>query len=265
MVGRFVKGIWIEEKGQLYPYDNPIIIDESNKYDYIFSDSVWMGTHYLSKYEALIDIPIYEIKKLIEYETYLHSSIESENKNRFQHRGLFSLPIFIYASLSLVSDFFTGHTKNRPNPQNVVSFINAYFPKGFRKIQNIMWDGIRNGITHQIYPKIYTYNFRDIILNLSDYKKKYPSLIHHNNGNPVISINWIEYGLEFISAINSYKLELETNSSLQENFIKAYKTFEAKTPVNIMDKKVNEIKQIYFSLLDYEGKDNLPIVISEWD
>jgi len=132
---------------------------------------------------------------------------------------------------------------------NVIRFIKDFFPKQYQKIPRIFWDGVRNGLVHTFYPKLFTYpdnaNSSSGSLQFDFYVEppNFPSKIKKDNNKILIRINVFELYRVLEKAIDDYCDKLKHTEKLQKKFIKAWKSIEEyKDPADDLQSK--EIKKL---------------------
>lgn len=157
--------------------------------------------------------------------------------------GNVSIPIPVNTALELASALYTGKTKytmkRKPTgpgryrlvhdfnaTSNVAEFVGRFFPSRSKHIPQILWDGIRNGVDHTFAPKTMRRGSSYIQFQFIVEPKSTPSAIHLVRNNIVLQINSLEYFRVVKRAIAAYKRELQTDTLLQRNFIRAWRSYE---------------------------------------
>lgn len=158
---------------------------------------------------------------------------------------------------------------------NVISFIESYFPGEYQNIPNILWSGTRNGLVHTFYPTFFEYQGNctisfefyvgdrdkpsDVILESTagpirtsgdvrtvSFNVSSGERIDYNSSsetpyNTVIRINVFNLYKVLKEAIEKYLADLEEKEDLQGNFINAWESIEQNTrPINPDDRKARE-------------------------
>lgn len=163
--------------------------------------------------------------------------------------GNLSIPILVCTGLELLSALYSGKTKylNEKNynaEENVIKFINDFFPEHVKRIPRILWDSVRNGIDHMFIPKPvqcaqYRINFifRRDVQSVSDIIRR---------GNTIfISIAAISFYTALRQAIENYKNVLQKDEILQCNFINAWSSIEEYSRnITNDENKVKELKHL---------------------
>ena len=108
----------------------------------------------------------------------------------------------------------------------VKPFINAFFPKEYREIPRLLWDGIRNGLVHTFSPKPFEYKGSYIQFQFYVEDQNFPSHIEKVNNTILIKINVFELYRILEKAIEAYRAELENSDDLQKKFIRAFSSIE---------------------------------------
>ena len=118
---------------------------------------------------------------------------------------------------------------------NVGRFIEYFFPKEYKNIPFLLWDGVRNGLVHSFYPKSFSFqgssqrSERYIQFQFYVEDKNISSHFKKDKDTIWICINVFELYRVVKKAIEDYldKLDkLKHDETLQDRFIKAWSSVE---------------------------------------
>ena len=138
---------------------------------------------------------------------------------------------------------------------NVRTFIKDFFPKEYKGIPLLLWDGVRNGLVHSFYPKSFSFqrssqrSERYIQFQFYVEDKNISSHFNKDNDTIWICINVFELYRVVKKAIEDYLDKLKHDETLQDRFIKAWSSVEDyrdKADSNQLD-EIEKLKK----LLDY--------------
>jgi hypothetical protein len=162
--------------------------------------------------------------------------------------GNLSIPILICTGLELVSALYAGKSKYLDEKdynaeENVVKFIEDFFPQHLRMMPRILWDGVRNGIDHLFVPKSMQCAQNRIRFNFR--RDHQDSDVNRIQGVIIISINVIAFHKALRQAIADYKIKLQNNEIIQSNFINAWSSIEEyHRNITNDNRKANELNQL---------------------
>jgi hypothetical protein len=187
-----------------------------------------------------------------------------QNKATLQDRGggNLSVPILICTALELASALYAGKTQYMKCTEcqrsidynatdNVKKFVDHFFPGISKRLPFLLWDGIRNGIVHTFSPKPFTYRGKNIRFQFCVEPKTKQSYATEVNGTVLIRINAFELYEILGKAIENYQKELKTDSTLKDNFIRAWSSIEEDSSRNI-----DKSKEPKTSLAELEKANN---------
>ncbi len=151
--------------------------------------------------------------------------------------GNLSVPILLSTALGLVSDLYVGKTdymertgdipeRSYRADNNVEQFVAHFFPQNYSKFPLLIWDGVRNGITHLFSPKPFQYQGEIIRFQFSVENKNASSFVTKEGETTFVRINDFELYDVFKKAIENYRQELENDEELQNKFIQAWDSIE---------------------------------------
>lgn len=215
-----------------------------NNHDYIFAP-IWNGTNTRwSWLENCLLGDLFTFNDGIK----LYTSGEKVTDRYPRGGGNFSLLDAITTALEALSKLNAGGGSNAED--KVVDFINQYFPPSsiHKLFPHLLWQGIRNGVDHNFYPKKFNYDSYTVNFgadNLAD-----QSVITLENNIISIAVSDQHLLRDTYSALEAYKLQLEGNAGLQERFKIWWDELEKIVPINLSDAKRVEIE----SILDYIRK-----------
>jgi len=203
--------------------ENPSSMTPQEKEEYIFSPNDDFGLKWIE--DALLG----DIQTFLDGIRHLTSKGDSNLENFPRGSGNLSLQILICTGLELASSLFSGISKedNKYNAtDNVERFIKKYYPAPYQEIPRIFWDGVRNGLTHNFYPKSYEHNGNAISFTFFVDDNGKPSQITKTSDGFRIYINSINAVETLREAIKKYRTDLEKSSDLQDNFIRVFESIK---------------------------------------
>jgi hypothetical protein len=226
MRGKFVKGKWVENPC------NEKKMSKTEKYNFIFLPDNPTNPKSISKFDEIAKIPFQDIDFLIES---VQKKIKYNKDNRIDYDlsiGINSIPILCFSQIQLITNYCYGiQNQDKSDPNNVEKFIKKFFYEGFEKIPRIIWDGMRNGMMHQFYPKSYQLNANHIKISCYIEDERLATHIYLNNGVLLIAVNSFQFANVCRNAIQNYKKDLESDEELQNCFITAH--FGYNQPIDI--------------------------------
>ena len=127
---------------------------------------------------------------------------------------------------------------------NIVEpFLKYFFPKEYREIPLLLWDGIRNGLVHTFSPKPFEYNGSYIRFQFYVEDQNFPSHIEKASNAILIRINVFELYRVLEKAVEAYRAKLENSAELQDKFIRAWSSIEEYTE-KADDNQSNEVEKL---------------------
>ena len=228
---------------------------------YIFEDTSFEGR---PRFKWIIDCLLGDIQTFFDgIENFIKNK---EKSGKRDGGGNLSVPILISTALEFVAALYTGKTKyqikkegeklNKYNAtDNVRRFIKDFFPKEYKDIPSLLWDGVRNGLVHSFYPKSFSFqrssqrSERYIQFQFYVEDKNISSHFNKDNDTIWICINVFELYRVVKKAIEDYLDKLKHDKTLQDRFIKAWSSVEDyrdKADSNQLD-EIEKLKK----LLDY--------------
>jgi len=141
---------------------------------------------------------------------------------------------------------------------NVGRFIEYFFPKEYKNIPFLLWDGVRNGLVHTFSPKPFKYHQNYIRFQFFVEDRKVQAHVTKVDNTILIRINIFELYQLLKKAIEDYRAELENNENLQDKFILAWASIEEYTRNIDHDvEKSNEAKRL---LSELKKSNNYPLL-----
>jgi hypothetical protein len=162
-----------------------------------------------------------------------------ENKDQYPDRGggNVCIPILVDTALELLSAMYVGETEYMEHmgciskgqyraDKNVEQFVKHFFPEHYRKFPLLIWDAMRNGITHLFSPKPLQYQGATIRFRFAVEPKTGYSCVERKENTVWIGINDFELYELLKRTLNNYANELKTDETLKDNFISAWESIE---------------------------------------
>jgi hypothetical protein len=154
--------------------------------------------------------------------------------------GNCTFPIAVCAGIDFVSDLYGGDTKylhetgacDCPKGQRfsqaalAAAFIQDCFDGLSTEIAPMLWDGMRNGLTHTFMPKGYKDGESVVRLAFESGEFLVPSRIERDGDIVRIVVNVYSLGKAFGRAVDRYEQLLRTDASRRSNFHKAWRSIE---------------------------------------
>ena len=141
---------------------------------------------------------------------------------------------------------------------NVGRFIEYFFPKEYKNIPFLLWDGVRNGLVHTFSPKPFKYHQNYIRFQFFVEDRNVQARVTKVDNTILIRINIFELYQLLKKAIEDYRAELENNENLQDKFILAWASIEEYTRNIDHDvEKSNEAKRL---LSELKKSNNYPLL-----
>lgn len=240
--------------------------DEKRRY--IFEDTSFEGR---PRSKWIIDCLLGDIQTFFDgIEIFIKNK---EKSGKRDGGGNLSVPILISTALEFVAALYTGKTKYQIKKEgekkynatdNVRRFIEDFFPKEYKDIPLLLWDGVRNGLVHSFYPKSFSFqrssqrSERYIQFQFYVEDKNISSRFKKDKDTIWICINVFELYRVVKKAIEDYLDKLKHDETLQDRFIKAWSSVEDyrdKADSNQLD----EIKK----LLDYLDSNSARPILME--
>lgn len=213
--------------------------------------------------------PVFSINRTFEKEFDDKKLVSEDVKKIFEEKG-YQLSIFAKYKcnkknnvLKIVDnkDIYCFEEGRLPNILNVLidkynatenakKFIMRYFPKEYRGIPLLLWDGIRNGLVHTFSPKPFKYEGRYIRFQFYVENQNFPSHIEKDNTTILISVNVFELYQILEKAVEAYLTELENSTALQNKFIRAWSSIEDYQRDITKDPEKSKEAKVLFSYLD---------------
>ena len=249
--------------------EDPGKMTKEEKYKYIFEDKSFEGR---PRVKWITDCLLGDIRTFLDgIENY------TDNKERFAFKprprggGNLSVPILISTALEFVAALYTGETKYQIKKEgekkynttkNVRTFIKHFFPKEYKDIPRLLWDGVRNGLVHTFSIKPFKYGNNYIQFQFYVEDRNIPSRIKKVNDTIVISINVFELYRILENAIENYldELKKDENEALRDNFIKAWSSIEEYLREIA---KNSEYQDDAKALLDYLGSSSDALLLED--
>jgi len=136
--------------------------------------------------------------------------------------------------MELAAALYTGRTsymtgrRKAVAEDDVAKFIKDFFPSNAQLIPHVIWDSIRNGISHLFSPKSVKYSGYTVDFMFYVERRTKASHIEIDRTAKYIhiNINSIEYFQIFERAVSKYEKALRAHDDLQNNFIDAWKSIE---------------------------------------
>ena len=148
----------------------------------------------------------------------------------------FSLPIVIGTAIDILSDLYAGETyyaegkaTSSSDAERAGKFIRSYFPGLSRELARLLWDGMRNGLTHDFKPKRFQYQDEYIDLRFSIQEAGRDSRVERAQDALLIVVNVFELCDALTQAVSRYKRDLEASQGLQDKFIAVARAIEQQT------------------------------------
>ena len=240
--------------------------DEKRRY--IFEDTSFEGR---PRSKWIIDCLLGDIQTFFDgIEIFIKNK---EKSGKREGGGNLSVPILISTALEFVAALYTGKTKYQSKKEgekkynatdNVRTFIKDFFPKEYKNIPFLLWDGVRNGLVHSFYPKSFSFqrssqrSERYIQFQFYVEDKNISSHFKKDKDTICICINVFELYRVVKKAIEDYLDKLKHDETLQDRFKKAWSSVEDyrdKADSNQLD----EIKK----LLDYLDSNSARPILGE--
>ena len=156
--------------------------------------------------------------------------------------GNFGLAILLCTAIDLVSDLYAGKTRclsktageQHPSERKAAKkFVKQYFPEGVQEIWYMLWDGVRNGLTHLFLPNLLRYKHEGKMYSIyfwfvvDEGRQPLLKLWKTQEGDLVhIKLNVRQLWIAFQKGFQAYKTDLETSSELQDAFIRVWRCIE---------------------------------------
>jgi hypothetical protein len=144
----------------------------------------------------------------------------------------FSLPIVIGTAIDILSDVLAGETYYTEGTGTSSSeavragrFISKYFPGLSGELARLLWDGMRNGLTHDFKPKRFRYRGEYIGFRFS-IEERPDSCVERDGDTLSIVVNVFELAEALTQAVSRYKSDLKASGALQDNFIAVARAIE---------------------------------------
>jgi hypothetical protein len=195
-------------------------MNRDERLDYIFGNH---KNEYIANRFGWIDALLSDIRTLIDGG---QGFVKGEIKPMLEGShgaGNVSIPMLVCTGLELVSALYTGN-KHRAR-DNVKKFVEAFFPDDGKKISAILWQGIRNGTNHAFIPNTITVSTNRVVFSFFvSHALDNTSYITKSNDELTLNINSIQFYHILKEAICEYKSKLESEDSLQLNFIDGWES-----------------------------------------
>jgi hypothetical protein len=140
-----------------------------------------------------------------------------------------SLPILVCTAIDILSDLWVGETdylKRGDEGSRAQRFIAEYFLGFSREIPQLMWDGIRNGLTHLYVPGGFEYEGEHIGFGFESEALGPSSFERSGNQSIFIKVNVFELYEALKHALFRYRDELVSTDDLQRKFVTAWVSIE---------------------------------------
>lgn len=242
----------------------PEKMTSEEKYRYIFEDNRFENR---TCFGWITDCLLGDIRTFLDgIENY------TDNKEKFAFKplprgaGNLSAPILIHTALEFVSRLYVGETKFRSSEgynakENVKEFIKEFFPKKYKEIPLLLWDGIRNGLVHTFSPKPFKYQNNYIRFQFYVEDRNVPSHIKKDKDTIWISINVFELYRILENAVKDYRDELKNDEGRQDKFIKAWSSIEEDFRREIAEN--SEYRDDAKALMDYIGSSSAALLLED--
>ena len=145
----------------------------------------------------------------------------------------FSLPIVIGTAIDILSDVYAGETyyaessgSSSSEAVRAARFIKRYFPGLSSEVARLLWDGMRNGLTHDFKPKRFQYKGEYIGFRFSIDEQGRDSCVERDGDTLLIVVNVFDLCEALTQAVSRYKRDLETSEALHHKFIAVAKAIE---------------------------------------
>ncbi|MBU0610093.1 MAG: hypothetical protein KKI08_19565 [Armatimonadetes bacterium] len=200
-------------------------------YDYIFTEScapIGGGNRW-----SWMDCLVSDLRLFL-------NGIEANNGG-----GNLTLPIPVCTGVDLVSDLWAGDTDylhcrrsgctctldhSSFNQTDVAcGFVTQYFRGPVRQIPHILWDCVRNGLTHCFMPKTLTDAGHVVRFSFTAGGVAEPCAIQTLGAVTVIRINVHDLVDALEIALQTYRADLASDPVLQANFRRAWESLEAQS------------------------------------
>jgi len=194
------------------------------KHDYIFSD-IPAGLA-MSRWDWVEGCLLGDIRTLLDGIRHFNRHDGRADDGYPRGGANFSLPIVVGTAIDILSDVYAGETYYAEGMAGASSeaaragrFIRSYFPGLARELGRLLWDGMRNGLTHDFKPKRFRYRGGYIGFRFSIEEGGEGSCVERDGDTLLIVVNVFELCDALTEAVARYKRDLSTSEALQDKFI----------------------------------------------
>jgi hypothetical protein len=145
--------------------------------------------------------------------------------------GNLAFPILICTGIDLVSDLYVGDTyyisgNAFDQSQAAAEFIEHFFDGVSQQIPRIIWDAVRNGLTHCFLPKGMSHAGSDLHFTFTAGPASGASLLWRSGSAGRIILDVGSLFAAFQLAVDRYHGELQTDPAVQHRFRVAWESIE---------------------------------------
>lgn len=196
---------------------------EQEKHDYIFRDIPAGLT--MSRWEWVEQCLLGDIRTLLDGIRHYNRHGGRSEDGLPRGGANFSLPIVVGTAIDILSDVYAGETYYADGAGGSSSeaaragrFIKRYFPGLAGDVGRLLWDGMRNGLTHDFKPKRFRYRGGHIGFSFA-IEEGGRSWIERDGDTLLIVVNVFELCDALSEAVSRYRSDLEASEALQDRFI----------------------------------------------
>jgi hypothetical protein len=166
--------------------------------------------------------------------------------------GNLSVPVLIGTAVDLLSDLYSDETDETLRAR---CFIRDFFPGGSQHIAWLLWDGMRNAMTHCYLPREYDTGggkcIRFVFTNAPSDAERCLVVQEATTGDAVIVVNVFGLYRALRSAVMDYRGQLGDSPELQAQFRKAWGPIEQRQKLKGPQ---NQTRENELGLMDMQGE-----------
>lgn len=128
------------------------------------------------------------------------------------------------------------------------TFIRDFFDGIATQIPHLIWDGLRNGLTHMFMPKPFEVNMRSLRFTLASGPRPGPSILWRKSYTAGVWCDVYTFFEALERAIRRYEQRLRAEADLQANFRRAWESVEShtRTPGGDAQLEMNTVFERYW-------------------